>query len=115
MPIEIVIPRLGWNMDEGVFVGWLKQDGEAVRAGEPGIDWTRLDGTGRTGRIRKADVLAAARERRPVDEPAPTAGGRSVPLSPARRATAARMRESLQATAPVTLTTTVDATNLVNL
>ena len=25
MPIEITIPRLGWNMDEGVFVGWLKQ------------------------------------------------------------------------------------------
>src|SRR5690349_17130594 len=35
MAIEIAIPRLGWNMDEGVFVGWLRRDGEAVRAGDP--------------------------------------------------------------------------------
>ncbi len=35
MAIEITIPRLGWNMDEGVFVAWLKQDGELVKAGEP--------------------------------------------------------------------------------
>src|SRR3954470_15776459 len=35
MPIKITIPRLGWNMDEGVFVGWLKHDGDPVKAGEP--------------------------------------------------------------------------------
>ena len=35
MAIEITIPRLGWNMEEGIFAGWLKRDGEAVRAGEP--------------------------------------------------------------------------------
>ena len=35
MAIEITIPRLGWNMEEGVFVGWLKHDGEPVRAGDP--------------------------------------------------------------------------------
>jgi pyruvate dehydrogenase E2 component (dihydrolipoamide acetyltransferase) len=35
MPIAIIVPRLGWSMDEGVFVGWLKKDGDAVRAGEP--------------------------------------------------------------------------------
>ena len=29
------IPRLGWNMDEGTFVGWLKADGQPVAAGEP--------------------------------------------------------------------------------
>jgi pyruvate dehydrogenase E2 component (dihydrolipoamide acetyltransferase) len=34
MPIPITIPRLGWNMEEGVFVRWLKEDGSAVRAGE---------------------------------------------------------------------------------
>src|SRR5215469_8384652 len=34
MAIEITIPRLGWNMEEGVFVGWLKQDGDTVHAGE---------------------------------------------------------------------------------
>lgn len=35
MPIEITVPRLGWTMEEGTFVGWLKQDGEPVRSGEP--------------------------------------------------------------------------------
>lgn len=35
MPIEITIPRLGWSMDEGNFVAWLKQDGEPVKSGEP--------------------------------------------------------------------------------
>src|SRR6516165_3463379 len=35
MAITVTIPRLGWNMEEGVFLGWLKRDGEAVRAGEP--------------------------------------------------------------------------------
>src|SRR5712691_8023401 len=34
MPIPITIPRLGWNMDEGTFAGWLKQDGEAIRSGD---------------------------------------------------------------------------------
>lgn len=32
---EIRIPRLGWSMEEGVFVGWLKNDGEPVAVGEP--------------------------------------------------------------------------------
>ena len=34
MPYEIVMPRLGWNMEEGTLVEWLKQEGEAVRRGE---------------------------------------------------------------------------------
>ena len=34
MAIEIVVPRLGWSMDEGTFVEWLKQDDEKVEAGE---------------------------------------------------------------------------------
>lgn len=32
---EITVPRLGWTMEEGTFVGWLKKDGELVSAGEP--------------------------------------------------------------------------------
>ncbi len=215
MAIEIVIPRLGWNMDEGVFSGWLKQDGDTVRAGDPlfslegekatqdieaidqgilrippdapgvgdripvgavigyllqagesvpvaaaapqarvveapavhasaatvgpdndrsrngprisplarriarelGVDWSGLQGSGSTGRIRKVDVLAAARSRgEPRDiRVAPAAAIRSVPVTSIRRTIAARMVESLRTTAPVTLTTTVDATNLVNL
>lgn len=34
MSYEIVMPRLGWNMEEGTLVEWLKQDGEMVRQGE---------------------------------------------------------------------------------
>lgn len=34
MPIEIVVPRLGWSMEEGVFGEWLKAPGDSVRAGE---------------------------------------------------------------------------------
>jgi pyruvate dehydrogenase E2 component (dihydrolipoamide acetyltransferase) len=207
MAVAIHIPRLGWNMEEGVFLGWLKRDGEAVRAGEPlftlegekaaqeiealedgivwidpngpapgavvpvgaaigallrpgedpptadpvlkvnraaavgdvamassrpvaatrdrprssplarriarelSIDWTTLRGSGRNGRIRKADVLAAAGGK----EAAVGASPGSIPIRPTRRTIAARMVESRAVTAPVTLTTTVDATNLVNL
>ncbi len=35
MSVEITIPRLGWSMDEGIFVEWTKQDGEYVAAGDP--------------------------------------------------------------------------------
>ena len=34
MPIEIVMPRLGWTMEEGTLVEWLKQNGDEVEAGE---------------------------------------------------------------------------------
>ncbi len=216
MATAITIPRLGWNMDHGIFVGWLKREGEAIRAGDPlftlegekaaqdieanepgilriaptapaagavvavgtvighllgpgesaaiaeevapierpqpahavvaggvssavngaeargrgssrrgdrprisplarrvarelGVDWTRLVGSGCTGRIRKVDVLTAAR----------TADTRSaagfVPIGPTRRTIAARMVQSRQATTPVTLHATADATNLVSL
>ena len=35
MAREVTIPRLGWNMEEGTFIGWLKSDGEHVSAGDP--------------------------------------------------------------------------------
>src|SRR4051794_421230 len=34
MPIEIIVPRLGWSMEEGAFVAWLKKDGDFVHSGE---------------------------------------------------------------------------------
>jgi pyruvate dehydrogenase E2 component (dihydrolipoamide acetyltransferase) len=34
MALEILVPRLGWTMEEGTFGGWLKQDGETVSEGD---------------------------------------------------------------------------------
>lgn len=34
MAYEIVIPRLGWSMEEGTFIGWIRQSGEFVRRGD---------------------------------------------------------------------------------
>ena len=34
MAIPITVPRLGWNMEEGVFHGWLKKEGDPVRPGD---------------------------------------------------------------------------------
>jgi pyruvate dehydrogenase E2 component (dihydrolipoamide acetyltransferase) len=225
MAYEIVVPRLGWSMDEGTFRGWLKRDGEPITEGEPlfalegdkateeiaatdsgtlriapggpaegdvvvvghvlghllaageavaapippqavsaartdpsgpsaehpapalvagpasveaapaatttaprgdrrvstprarriarelGVDWTRLVGSGAGGRIREADVRLHA-----VSVPAPDQSGSTrLPLTPLRRAIAERLTAALRAAAPVTLTSTVDATNLVSL
>jgi pyruvate dehydrogenase E2 component (dihydrolipoamide acetyltransferase) len=206
MPIPVTIPRLGWNMEEGIFVEWLKADGAAVRAGDAvfrlegekatediesldagtlhipatgpktgdklavgavigyllaegeappetgragavsplleviapvpahgergadaprspkgtaitprarrlaarlGIDAAQLRGSGRNGRVRERDVAAQSSATRQAAAPA------SLPAT--RKAVAARMVESRATTAPVTLTSLVDATNLVNL
>ena len=34
MAEPIAMPRLGWTMEEGTLVEWLKADGDAVEAGE---------------------------------------------------------------------------------
>jgi pyruvate dehydrogenase E2 component (dihydrolipoyllysine-residue acetyltransferase) len=207
MAIPITIPRLGWNMEDGTFVGWLKQDGDSIQAGqalftlesekateevecldsgvlridagspkpgdpvkvgdligyllepgetdvpsiishrpaakvdspkevassapsnlgnvrraeiaisprarraarELGVDWNHLKGTGRTGRIRETDVRGAAEVAKARSQ---NDAADSTLLSPFRRIIAERMRHSLATTAPVTLTTTADATEL---
>lgn len=204
MPHEIRIPRLGWSMEEGTFLGWRKQPGAQVAVGEAlfelegekaqqdieavetgvlhvwedaprpgdlvpvgtligyllkpgeaipekrstaiqqrvqrsasqrtpeptesrnrpaahasprarrvsaelGIDWTTLGGTGRTGRIREADVRAAAENRKAPELDA----RRDTSLSALRKTIAARLRTTLERTVPVTLTRTIDATELV--
>ena len=86
-------------------------------AREMNVEWKALIGTGGNGRIRERDILAAA-ALRPASRrgaSAAPAEGTEVPLTPLRRVIATRMAESAQTTAPVTLTTTVDASNLVNL
>jgi pyruvate dehydrogenase E2 component (dihydrolipoamide acetyltransferase) len=228
MAVEIRVPRLGWSMEEGTFVEWLKRDGEFVEAGQPlfaiegdkaiqdveaigsgilrispqapengepvrvgmtlallvtegepdpfsggsaileaavgeteqaapivdlsthdsqprasagqprsatlrprispralrvaeelGITWRDLLGSGRDGRIRERDVRAAAEGRSVAanQQRASVAASSSDNAARAalRRTIAARMTSGSQTTAPVTLTTTADATNLVNL
>ena len=34
MAIELVMPRLGWTMEEGTLVEWLKQDGDQIEVGD---------------------------------------------------------------------------------
>jgi pyruvate dehydrogenase E2 component (dihydrolipoamide acetyltransferase) len=79
-----------------------------------GVDSSQVSGSGRSGRIRERDVLAFARQTRPVAIPdaAPVASGAQQPVSKIRRTIAQRMLAGVQQTAPVTLTTKVDATQL---
>jgi pyruvate dehydrogenase E2 component (dihydrolipoamide acetyltransferase) len=76
-------------------------------ARELGVDWTALQGTGREGRIREVDVRA---EIEANDQPSRTSKSSS-----RRRTIAERLRLSQAKTVPVTLTTTLDATDLVAL
>ena len=34
MAIDVVMPRLGWTMEEGTLVEWLKDPGDTVEAGD---------------------------------------------------------------------------------
>jgi len=77
------------------------------RAKELGIDWTVLRGTGRDGRVREQDVARAAAETGHVgSDVAPAVQG-------LRRTIAERLSASHREVVPVTLTTSVDATKLV--
>ncbi len=80
------------------------------------VDWTRLAGSGRGGRIRERDVRAAAVEisSDPSRNNRVVAAGNRLPISRRRRVIAQRMAASHQQTAPVTLTTRANASNLVN-
>lgn len=76
-------------------------------ARERGIDLRTLQGSGRNGRIREADILAADAPHATVSSHAGTPiQGRK--LSPRRRAIAQRLRQSRALTVPVTLHTTAD-------
>ncbi|MEA4910019.1 MAG: dihydrolipoamide acetyltransferase family protein [Anaerolineaceae bacterium] len=206
MPTEIVMPKLGLNMTEGLLVEWKKRAGDAVRSGdvlfvvetdkvtqeaeatadgvlaqilveagqsvpvrtvvgiltaegerwesapapapatpepgpaaapaavsaaprpaggeilaspiarrmakEHGIDLAQVAGSGAGGRITQEDVERAMAARQAVPAPAPAA---PLALSGARAVIAGRMLASAQQTAPVTLTSEVDATELVEL
>ncbi len=75
-------------------------------AKERGVDLTNVNGSGRGGRIRERDVLAQAS--------APAAGRRTA-VTGRRKIIAERLSQSARQTVPVTITSRVDATNLVSL
>jgi pyruvate dehydrogenase E2 component (dihydrolipoamide acetyltransferase) len=84
------------------------------------VDLAEVEGTGRDGKITKADVEAAAaevEEAEPVPTPAaePAESLADVPVEGVRAVIAQRMHESHTTTAPVTLTMEVDATEFVAL
>ncbi len=86
-------------------------------AGQLDVDWSDVAGTGRNGRIRERDIHAAVAGSGSVTSPSSGAGCGTAGFSSSslRRTIAERMLHSVQTTAPVTLTTRVDATNLVSL
>jgi len=82
----------------------LRSSPRARRAAERlAVDLGTLTPSGRSGRIRECDVLAAR----------PAAHGRELPVTVLRRTIAERMMQSRRDTAPVTLTCRCDATQLV--
>jgi pyruvate dehydrogenase E2 component (dihydrolipoamide acetyltransferase) len=106
----------------------------AIRiAGELGVDWTKLRGTGGGGRIVERDVRAAFEQTAiggaglqpasgqvanlppPTQQPAATPATAGAPMSQMRRIIGERMARSVHTAAPVTLTTEADATALVRL
>jgi pyruvate dehydrogenase E2 component (dihydrolipoamide acetyltransferase) len=74
-----------------------------------GIDWTKLKGSGRHGRVRERDVRSAlaSHQRQTAEE--------VLPFSALRRRSAEHLVKSIQNTAPVTLTTTAIVSNLIAL
>ena len=81
-------------------------------AGELGVEWTGIKGSGRTGRIVERDVRRASAARTGQGAAVGRASG---PVPAHRRAIAEKMSASSQTTAAVTLTTEADATELVRM
>lgn len=87
-------------------------------AREAGIDLKAVRGTGAGGRITKEDVEKAILERSlpaPAPTKTPSPEGELIPFSVVRSIIAERMLASSQETASVTISSTVDATELVNM
>ncbi|MFO1019882.1 MAG: dihydrolipoamide acetyltransferase family protein [Planctomycetales bacterium] len=65
MAIEITVPRLGWSMEEGTFVGWLKKDGDTIRVGDMLFE---LEGE---KALQEIEAVDSGILRIPPDAPAP--------------------------------------------
>ena len=122
-------PGQGVEVPVGTVLAHLVAAGEAVPAGgrrvvasprarraaaELGVDWRRLVGSGRGGRILERDITGAGLRSQARAE-APQAPGVRLEFNGIRRLTAERMALSARTVAPVTLTTEADATPLVRL
>lgn len=125
MAIPVIVPRLGWSMEEGTLLEWLKQDGDTVRSGDAlfvlesekaaeqieaidaGILRIPADGPKPGDRVTVGQViahLAAAGEAAPVSQ-APASAVKSVsataaaPAGPATRRLARSMNVDLTSVA----------------
>ena len=65
MAIELVMPRLGWTMEEGTLVEWLKQDGDQIEIGDM-VFTVESDKA-----LNEVEALDAGILRIPPDSPAP--------------------------------------------
>ena len=87
-------------------------------ARELGVDWTRIAGSGRNGRIQESDIrkaAAAASSSMVSQRESAAPAGPLMPITAIRRTIAERMLAGVCQAAPVTLTTKADATALVDL
>lgn len=80
-----------------------------------GIDWRQVRGTGRNGRVRERDVLAAAGSSPATNSKTQVQASGRKSLSGRRRVIADRLTQSRNRTVPVTLFMRADASNLVSL
>jgi len=71
MAFEVVMPRLGWNMEVGALAGWRKQDGDAVESGEILFE-VESDKA-----VQEVEALDSGILRIPPDSPPP---GKQVPV-----------------------------------
>ncbi len=112
MPTQVLVPPLGQTVDTLTFVRWLKQEGDAIRQGEPlfevETDKATLEVeapasgilTGVTARSGEevgvltpiAFIAEAASDRSPVDAPVPVSPPHRVSLSDARLFASPRAR-----------------------
>lgn len=84
-------------------------------AGDLGVDLSRVQGSGPNGRITRADVEAAAKAPAAAAAPAGPQPGDRVPVKGIRKTTAARMFDSLQTTAQLTMDMEVEMDEAVKL
>lgn len=87
-------------------------------ARELGVDWTKVTGSGRNGRIQESDIrnAAATASSGAVAQHEPAARtGQLTPITTIRRTIAERMLAGVHQAAAVTLKTKADATGLVDL